>query len=110
MPSPDEKKELSKSSTYHTGTDKDKVEGKGKHPHLQYIGSPLLPFTLIATHFKTTRKSKTNMKAQHPSPISEEPDIDIEMVDDACALTSTGLPDTAPDAVPAVSADDFPVD
>ncbi|KAG2100193.1 uncharacterized protein F5147DRAFT_655633 [Suillus discolor] len=68
---------------------------------------PTPPVTPIATRSKTTAKSKTNINAQCPSPIPEEPDVDVEM--DA-GVTTTGLPGTAPDEVPAVSADDFSVD
>ncbi|KAG2118673.1 uncharacterized protein F5147DRAFT_767436 [Suillus discolor] len=69
--------------------------------------TPTPPVTPIATRSKTTAKSKTDINAQHPSPIPEEPDVNVEM--DA-GVTTTGLPSTAPDEVPAVSADNFCVD
>ncbi|KAG2073710.1 hypothetical protein BDR04DRAFT_1116068 [Suillus decipiens] len=79
------------------------------------------PYTHTAscpiTCSKTTRKGKTgenskvtDINTPQPAPIPEEPAVDIKMLDDPPAGTSTGLPDTAPDAAPLASADDFPLD
>lgn len=93
---------------------------------------PVIPATAIVTRSKMTGKTKTvgqskskgkskgkylifaNMSTncillviqiQRPSPIPEEPDVDVDMLD-APSLTGTGHPGTATDAGPEVSADD----
>ncbi|KAG2073012.1 hypothetical protein BDR04DRAFT_1116554 [Suillus decipiens] len=75
---------------------------------------PVFPIT---TRSKTTRKGKTgenskgtDINTPRPAPIPEELAVDIKMLDDPPAGISTGLPDTAPDAAPLASADDFPLD
>ncbi|KAG2106700.1 uncharacterized protein F5147DRAFT_653673 [Suillus discolor] len=118
-----------KNRKYGAGADQPKVKGKAKRPHPKPIGAPLLPCERWVTkrgevaHTCTlcnkwrmkcirpmqpdTPATGTDINAQHPSPIPEEPDVDVEM--DA-GVTTTGLPSTAPDEVPAVSVDDFSMD
>ncbi|KAG1717376.1 uncharacterized protein EDB91DRAFT_1091094, partial [Suillus paluster] len=45
---------------------------------------------------------------RHPSPIQEEEDDDVQMIDDALEVTGTG--GTTPQPVPLTSVDDFPAD
>ncbi|KAG2148161.1 uncharacterized protein EDB93DRAFT_1103826 [Suillus bovinus] len=70
--------------------------------------TPTPPVTPIATRSKTTGKSKTDIHAKRPSPILEEPDVNVEM--DAPAVTITGLPGTAPDEAPEGTPNTFAVD
>ncbi|KAG1836906.1 hypothetical protein F4604DRAFT_1692588 [Suillus subluteus] len=85
--------------------------------------TPTPPVTPITTRSKTTGKGKSHrhskgkgkslisgMDAQRPSPIPEEPDADVEMLDDAPAAPSTGPTGPTPDAVPLAAADNFPAD
>ncbi|KAG2068956.1 hypothetical protein BDR04DRAFT_1157200 [Suillus decipiens] len=79
--------------------------------------TPIPPVAPITTHSKTTRKGKTGKNSKgtdintpRPAPIPEELAVDIKMLDDPPAGTSTGLPDTAPHAAPLASADDVPPD
>ncbi|KAG1837568.1 hypothetical protein DFJ58DRAFT_846410 [Suillus subalutaceus] len=91
--------------------------------------TPTLPVTPITTCSKTTGKGKSRrhskgkgkslisgMDAQCPSPIPEEPDADVEMLDAAPSTGPTGptgptgSTGPAPDAVPLAAADDFPAD
>ncbi|KAG1844302.1 hypothetical protein C8R48DRAFT_678501 [Suillus tomentosus] len=82
------------------------------------LDDPVLPATAIVTRSKTTGKTKTVgqsknkgkvVQTQRPSPIPEEPDVDVDMTD-APALTGTEHPGTATDAGPEVSVDDFSTD
>jgi hypothetical protein len=50
------------------------------------------------------------MKAQHPSPIPEKLNVDVDMLNDAPIVITTSLTGTTPDVSPLASADDFPVD
>ncbi|KAG2070548.1 hypothetical protein BDR04DRAFT_1118265 [Suillus decipiens] len=91
------------------------------------ISSVLLPcerctsmkvdFAPITTCSKTTRKGKTGENSKgtdintlQPAPMPEEPAVNIKMLHNPPAGTSTSLPDTAPDAAPLASTDDFPPD
>ncbi|KAG2073229.1 hypothetical protein BDR04DRAFT_1152320 [Suillus decipiens] len=119
-------REQSKASTHQTGPDK--VKGKGKHPQppeqpdtlITPTGptpTPILSVAPITTHSKTTRKGKTgenskgtDINTPRPAPIPEELAVNIKMLDDPPAGTNTSLPDTAPDAAPLASTDNFPLD
>ncbi|KAG2070135.1 hypothetical protein BDR04DRAFT_1118637 [Suillus decipiens] len=79
--------------------------------------TPIPPVAPITTHSKTTRKDKTgknskgtDINTQKPAPIPEELAVDIKMLDNPPAGTSTSLPSTAPDAAPLASTNDFPPD
>ncbi|KAG2339238.1 hypothetical protein BDR05DRAFT_1003502 [Suillus weaverae] len=82
---------LSMSGVRHLGTDKDK---KGKRPQL--VRHPAIAIRTDHTH---THPSQQPIDTWKPSPILEEPDADVEMLDDAPTMSST---------TPVPSDDDFP--
>ncbi|KAG2105022.1 uncharacterized protein F5147DRAFT_654221 [Suillus discolor] len=108
MSSRPKEKNQSKSG-YATRTDQPKVKGKAKHPHLQPIGAPLLPCERCTTMQLECESwvTKRDINTEHPSPIPEEPDVNVEM---DTVVTTPGRPSTTPDAAPVVSEHDFPVD